>query len=301
VEYVTNLMSADADPVAWAAEREAEGWPVLSVADHLFTNDRPYPHVWVTASAMAVATQTATITTAFVNNLFRNPVEVAQAALMMQHVSGGRFELGLGAGWYRAEIEAMGERYPPPGERAGRFVEAVQVVASLVREGSCSFDGSYYNVDIERIGPRPELPPPIVASVGGPRTAREVTPHLDRVEIKASSASTRGGQLDFSAMATITPDHLSEMVERVRAVRPDIPIGMFVLCNVGDDPRTRQVESMLGASLYGRFFGAPDKVADGIRSLESFGISRAQLSPFDDSSFEALSPLLLGRSECTRR
>jgi hypothetical protein len=117
---------------------------------------------------------------------------------------------------------------------------------------------------------------------------------LDRVEFKASSASTRGGELDFAALATVTPDHLADMVRRVRDARPGIPIGMFVLCNVGDDERTRRIEEMLGDSLYARFFGDVDKVADGIRSLEAFGISRAQLSPFDDRSLERLAPRLLG-------
>ena len=104
VEYVTNLMDVSLDPGEWGRRREAEGWHVLSVADHFFTDHRPFPHVWVSAAAIAEATSTVTITTSFTNNLFRSPVEVAQASLQMQNVADGRFELGLGAGWAKGEM-----------------------------------------------------------------------------------------------------------------------------------------------------------------------------------------------------
>ena len=291
MEYVVNYMDVAIDPVEWARRREGQGWDLVSVADHFFTG-RPFPHVWVTAGAIAAATERVGITTAFVNNLFRNPVEVAQASLMMQSVSDGRFELGLGAGWMRAEMEAAGMRFPEPGERAGRFAEAVQIVRSITRTGACTFDGAHYSIDIEGVGPLPDAPPPIVASVGGPRTVREVTPHCDRVEIKASSASTRGGALDFGVMATVTDQHLVDMIARVRAVDPDVGIGMFVLCNAGVDAQTRQLEELLGDGLYGRFYGVPDKIVENMAWLGELGITRCQISPHSDATFDALAPLL---------
>ena len=63
-------------------------------------------------------------------------------------------------------------------------------------------------------------------------------------------------------------------------------------CSVGDDERTRRLESMLEGSLYGRFFGAAGKVVEGLDWLGEQGISRCQLSPFDDSSFDRLAPVL---------
>ncbi len=292
MEYVTNFMSTSIDPIEWARRREDQGWDILSVADHLATPGHPFPHVWVTASALALATTNVRITTAFVNNLLRSPVEVAQAALMMQQVSEGRFELGLGAGWARGEIEAAGMRYPDPGTRAGAFIEAVQVVRSLLHDGACEFHGDHYAVSVAELGPVGPNPPPLVGSVGGPRTVLGVTPHCDRVEIKASSASTRGGALDLDVMASIGEDHLIEMIGRVRAVDPDIGIGMFVLCNAGDDPRTKALADRMGDGLYGRFYGPPEKVVEGLAWLEELGISRCQLSPIDDASLDRLAPLV---------
>ena len=247
----------------------------------------------MTAAAIAAATTRPKITTSFVNNLLRSPIEVAQAALQMQNVSRGRFELGLGAGWARDEVEGAGLTYPEPRDRAGAFIEAVQIVRALLTKGQCDFEGEYYNVHTKALGPMSDAPPPLIAAVGGPRTTRGVTPHLDRVEIKASSASTRGGALDLGVLADIPTSHLANMIAQVRDINPNIEIGMFVLCNAAEDDYTRDLEETMGDNLYGRFFGPPGKVVEGLAWLEEQGVSRAQLSPFDDSSFDRLAPLLM--------
>lgn len=296
VRYTANLLDTDTDPRAWAIAREAEGWDALSVADHLYTGNRAYPHVFVTAAALAMSTTRPTISTAFVNNLLRSPVEVAQAALQLHQLSEGRFELGLGAGWADQEVVGASLPYPPPGERAGRFAEAARIVRELLHTGACRFDGRHYSIDVPRLGPLSDTPPLLVGSVGGPRTIREVTPHLDRVEVKAQSAATRGGALDLEVMATVTEDHLVELIESVRAVRPDVEISMFVLFGVGDDPVTTNVGAVMerGGGLFRRFFGAPEHVAEGLAWLETLGVSSASLSPMSRGAFEQLAPHVLG-------
>ena len=293
MEYVTNLMDVSVDPGEWGRQREDEGWHVLSVADHFYTDHRPFPHVWVAVTAIASATSRVKVTTSFVNNLLRSPVEVAQAALLLHKVSSGRFELGVGAGWAEGEVTDAGMEYPVPRDRAGMYIEAIQIVRSLLTEGTCSFNGNYYQVDTKNLGPLGDHPPLLIGSVGGPRTVREVTPFLDRVEIKASSASTRGGRLDMEVLADVTDSHLLSMIEKVRNIRPDIELGMFVLCNAGTDQFTKGIEAKMGDGLYSRFFGSPEKVADGLGWLAEQGISRAQLSPFDDTSLDRLAPYLL--------
>lgn len=295
MRFTVNLLSVDDEPVAWAQEREQEGWHALSVADHLFTSRHGYPHVWVSATAMAMATTEVTISTAFVNNLLRTPVEVAQAALQLHAVSGGRFELGLGAGWADEEITGSNLRYPPPGERAGMFAESAQIVRALLHDGSCRFHGEFYDIDVPTLGPLSGVPPVLAGSVGGPRTIRDVTPHLDRVEIKAQSAATRGGSLDLDVMSNVPDEYLIELIERVRSVRSDIEISMFTLFSVGNDPVTTNVGDVMraGGGLFRRFFGPPGHVAEGIAWLESIGISSASLSPMSDHSLAQLAPHVL--------
>jgi len=299
VRYSVNLLDAAIDPIDWARRREAEGWNGLSVADHVFTGRRAYPHVWVTATAIAMATTRPTISTGFANNLFRSPVEVAQAALQLQRVSRGRFELGLGAGWAEDEVTGSGLTHPPPAVRAGMFAESAQIIRSLLHDGTCTFHGDHYDIDVPRIGPRLVdeglAPPLLIGSVGGPRTSREVTPFLDRVEIKAQSAATRHGALDLAVMAAVPDDHLLEMIERVRGVNPDIEITMFTLFSVGDDDATRNLKAAMdaGGGLFRRFFGSADEVAAGIGWLESLGISGVSLSPMTDHALEALAPAVV--------
>ena len=294
MRYTVNLLGVEDEPGAWARQREGEGWHALSVADHVFTSRHAYPHVWVSATAMALATTEATISTAFVNNLLRSPVEVAQAALQLQRVSNGRFELGLGAGWADDEVTGSGLRYPPPGERAGMFAESARIVRTLLHEGACEFDGEHYRIAIPKIGPHVD-PPPLVGSVGGPRTIREVTPHLDRVELKAQSAATKGGALDLEVMAAVDDAHLVELIERVRAIRPDVELSVVVLVSVGDDPVTSNIGDVMrrGGGLFQRFFGPPEHVAEGLGWLESLGISSASLSAMTPHSLSDLAPHVL--------
>jgi alkanesulfonate monooxygenase SsuD/methylene tetrahydromethanopterin reductase-like flavin-dependent oxidoreductase (luciferase family) len=291
VQSAPNLTDAAADPVEWARQREREGWPAISASDHLSEGSRAYAHWAVTLTQFAMATSHVRIGSSFANNLLRSPVEFAQAALSLQRASGGRFEAGLGAGWAEAEITGIGLRYPPAGERAGRYAEAMHIVRTLFRDGSCSFHGDHYDIDVPAIAPTVE-PPPLVGSVGGPRTIREVTPLVDRIELKVSSAATRGGRLDVGLLASVHVDHLRDLVTQVRAVREDVPIGVFLMVGCGHHPRIAALQGALGDSFMSRFVGEPEQVADAVRSLGEHGIHRVQLTPYTPATIELLAPHL---------
>lgn len=286
-------MTAEEDPVVWAQTREAEGWNVLGCADHFFSPNKSYPHVWVTLATMAAATKNVKLTTSFANNLFRSPVEFAQASLQMQSVSHGRFEAGLGAGWEKAEAEGSSIPYPSPSERAGMYIESALIVRELFDTGGCTFSGKYYNMNVPKIGPMSAAgPPPLVASLGGPRTIKGIAPIADRVEIKLISGITRNGSVDLPAMATVPESHLYDLVQQVRAVNPTVPLSVFILCSVGDDARTKAVENMLGDSFLGGFYGSAAKVSESMFRLAEAGIDRVEVSPFTENSFATLATKL---------
>ncbi|MYG14498.1 MAG: LLM class flavin-dependent oxidoreductase, partial [Gammaproteobacteria bacterium] len=265
MEYFPNLPVRDFDqPGAWAKAKEAQGWHGICASDHLFLGDHRYPHVFVTAMAMVGATERIRVTTSFANNLFRSPVEFAQAALALQTFSGGRFEAGLGAGWAAAEMRAMGMTYPDGPMRVSLYVEALQIAAALIRTGQCRFSGEHYRIDIagdSAIGPTPARPPLLIASAGGPRALREVTPLVDRVEIKASARGTRGGALDLATVATVTEDEVKRNVERVKAIDAAKPLGIFLLVAAGEDPEVMALKDLFGNGYLGQFVGHPDEVA----------------------------------------
>ena len=293
MDVCPNLVDDGVDPVSWARRREAEGWPVLSASDHLWDPARAYPHWAVTLTQLAMATRRPRIASSFANNLLRSPVEFAQAALALQRASGGRFEAGLGAGWAREEIEGIGGRFPDPPERAGRYREAMAIVRALFDQGTCSFHGDHHDVEVPGIGPA-VAPPPLVGSVGGPRTIREITPLVDRVELKVSSGATRGGTLDLGALAAVDHDHVDRLIGLVRDVDADIPIGVFVMAGCGDHPRIRALQAALGDGLMGSFVGEPAAVAEQVLVLAERGLDRVQLTPYTADTVELLAPHLAG-------
>lgn len=298
MEFFANYLSMKEHPGEWARSREIEGWDGVLCADHYWNriggNALPSPHVWVTLSTMAASTSTVRVAPAFANNLLRSPVEFAQASLALHRDSDGRAEAGLGAGWQEDELVATGQRYPDGPTRAAMYREACTIVRELLHEGSCTFAGDHYDVRVPALGPTNASPPPLVAAVGGPWTIRHVTPIADRVELKIGR-STRGGQLDWDALGSVTLAEVQEMVERVREVR-DIPIGLLVFVAVGSDERVRAVADKLGDGLFGSFVGEPTKVTESIRALGTVGIDRVHVQEWTKGSIPVLAASLLDRS-----
>lgn len=296
MEYFVNMPGGRFhEPDVWAEEMEAAGWDGICASDHFWVSNHLYPHVFVAATQMACATGRIKITSSFCNNLFRSPVEFAQGALSVQQAAKGRFEAGLGAGWAEAEMRAIGMHYPPPGERMSRYIEAMHIARELLTTNQCQFQGDYYQIDIsgdEKVGPVLNSPPPLVGSAGGPRGIREITPLVNRIEIKASARSTRGGAVDLGLMATVTEDEVRQNIDRIRAVSDDIPIGIFLLIAAGENEVVSQMKAAMGNGYLGNFMGHPEDVAASLEQLGAWGIERVQLTEFVPDSHDQLAPLL---------
>ena len=297
MEYFVNMPgSRFNEPGTWAREMEDAGWHGVCASDHFWVTDHPYPHVFVAATQMACSTSKIKITSSFCNNLFRSPVEFAQGALSVQQAAQGRFAAGLGAGWAEAEMKAIGLLYPEPPERIGMYIEAMNIAGQIIKTNQCQFSGDYYQIDISGdnfVGPRLENPPALIGSAGGPRGIREITPLVDRIEVKASARSTRGGAIDLGIMATVTEDEVKRNIERVRKINNDIPIGIFILTAAGDNEAVTGMKAMMGNGFLGTFMGHPADVAFALESLNDLGISRVQLTEFAAGSHDALAPALL--------
>ncbi|MBH81244.1 MAG: hypothetical protein CMQ49_12125 [Gammaproteobacteria bacterium] len=294
MEFCPNFISVDDDPVEWARAREAEGYPVISVADHI-SAPQPHPHCWVTATAFAMATEKIRVLTAFSNNLFRSPVEFAHAALALQRVSNGRAEAGLGAGWAEPEITGMGWEFPSNRDRAGSYIEAMQIARALLDTGKCMFKGEYYNIDIPLIGPLVE-PPPLVASSAGPRTLRGVAPVADRIEIMAFSMTAGPGDVGFlpDVISAYGEDDLKARVDLARTVAPDTPLGFLALVGAGDDPALAARSEAMGDGMFSGFIGPTERVAENLFRLGELGIHRVQIAPSTPDTLSNLAPLLNG-------
>jgi F420-dependent oxidoreductase-like protein len=132
---------------------------------------------WTTLAALAQATQRIRVGVLVTGNVYRHPAVLANMAATLDIISGGRLELGLGAGWNELECAAYGIDLPPLKERFDRFDEACQVVLGLLRDETTDFDGQHYRLTAARCEPKPiqrPHPPLCIGGGGEQRTLRAV-------------------------------------------------------------------------------------------------------------------------------
>lgn len=169
---------------ARALEAEAQGLDSIWLYDHLLfrsgDSDVGQWECFTLLAALAEATSRVTLGPLVACTPFRNPALLAKIAVTLDEVSGGRFVLGLGAGWNEPEFHAFGF---PFDNRVGRLEEAVQIIGPLLRQGRVDFSGRYERaVDCAMLprGPRPDGPPLMVAAFK-PRMLRLAARYADHL------------------------------------------------------------------------------------------------------------------------
>jgi len=165
---------------------EALGFDSAWVFDHFMhagggSVDDTYLEGWTALAGLAALTPRVTLGVLVSGNTYRHPALVAKQAVTVDQISGGRLVLGLGAGWHEPEHRAYGFAFPPPGERVGRFGEALQIITGLMRQERTTVAGRYYQVDNAPFLPRPVRPSgvPIVVGARGPQMLRLVARYAD--------------------------------------------------------------------------------------------------------------------------
>jgi probable F420-dependent oxidoreductase len=158
------------DGAAWAAAArryEELGFSSLLVRDHF--DDQLAPIVAMTAAASA--TTTLRVGCLVFDNDYRHPVVLAKEMATLDVLSGGRVELGLGAGWMGSDYEQAGIDYDPPATRVDRMIEGVQIIKALHGDGPVDFKGEHYTISGHDALPKPVQRPhtPILIGGGGKR------------------------------------------------------------------------------------------------------------------------------------
>ena len=164
------------DIAAMATTAEGVGFDSFWLPDHLIFR---FEHVhaqgawdaWSLLAGLAAMTTKMEIAPLVACAGFRNPALIAKMADTIDEISGGRFILGLGAGWHKPEYDGFGF---PHDHRVSRFAEALQIICPLLREGNVDFQGTYYSArecELRPRGPRPQGPPILIGG-GGERMLR---------------------------------------------------------------------------------------------------------------------------------
>jgi len=122
---------------------------------------------WVTLTALAQATKRLRIGTLVTGIHYRHPAVLANMAATLDIVSGGRLELGIGAGWNEEESGAYGMRLGTPKQRSDRFEEACEVITGLLTQETTTFRGEYYQLTDARLEPKAVQTPHPPICIGG--------------------------------------------------------------------------------------------------------------------------------------
>ncbi|MEY2447309.1 MAG: hypothetical protein QOH79_785 [Acidimicrobiaceae bacterium] len=191
---------------------EGLGYSTLTVADHFDDQLAPVPALM----AAADATTTLRIGALVLCTDFTYPVVIAKEAATIDVLSGGRFELGLGAGWMTTDYEQSGITFDSAGTRIERMGEALSVIDQLWSEAPCSFAGKHFVVtDLDgRPKPLQQPRPPVLIGGGGKRVLSFAARSADIVGL---NVDLRRGVIDANAGPNATDDATAEKLAWIRS------------------------------------------------------------------------------------
>ncbi|MGL4305893.1 MAG: LLM class F420-dependent oxidoreductase [Mycobacteriaceae bacterium] len=234
--------------VKLAQKAEELGYDTFAIPDHLGNQVGPLAAL----GALAVATNKIRLATSVLANGFRHPVILAKEATTIDVLSGGRLELGIGAGWMKEEFDKAGIEYESPGIRIKKLDESLTILDGLMRGQEVTFEGEYYQIRGLQGSPRPRQGPrpPIAVGGGGPKMLALAAKHADIISV--ATGTTAEGKLKLSDM-TLTKT--MERVDRIRAAAGDrfaeIELNWTIATIVVTDDREATAEMALGAIAQG--------------------------------------------------
>lgn len=170
-EYTANLQKA----LDLATGHFHSAWFV----DHMQFDDADLMEGWTAVSYLAALNPQFMWGHAVICQSFRNPALLGKMAATLQFMSGGRFILGVGAGWKEDEYKAYGYDFPSPGVRVEQLDETLQIVKALWTQERATFVGKHYRVEEAWCEPKPDPMPTIMVGGSKPRMLRLVARHAD--------------------------------------------------------------------------------------------------------------------------
>jgi F420-dependent oxidoreductase-like protein len=280
-----------ADQLRLARHTEACGFDGFFRSDHYMSmgsrDGRPGPtDAWITLAGLAVETSRVRLGTLVTSATFRLPGPLAIAVAQVDAMSGGRVELGLGAGWFEGEHAAYGIPFAPTRDRFDVLDEQLAIITGLWRaEQSFSFAGRHFTVTDSPALPKPvqqPAPPVIVGGHGRNRTPDLAARFADEFNVAFSPLDETVAQFERVRAA-------SARVQRSAPMR--YSAALTVCCGSSDVDIARRagaigrsVESLRAGSLC----GTPDEVVAKIRTYAEAGASRMYLQVLDMTDLDHL-------------
>lgn len=302
------------DAKSWrerARRAEALGYSALHLADHflgpgpaLAATNHPLQELAAVPAmaAAAEATQTLRIGCRVFCNDYRHPVMLAKEAATLDLLSGGRLELGLGAGWLRAEYEAAGMPFDVAARRVERLAESVSLLKAIFADAPVAYTGKYYQASGFTGVPRPvQRPHPPLMIGGGSR--RVLALAAREADVVSLNFNNRAGVIGPDGVASSTADATAEKVRWVREAAGahfaslELEIGAyFTFVTERPEPIAAGLGKALGLSAQEMLrhphalFGSADAICEALESRrERYGISYVTVG---DAALEAFAPVV---------
>jgi len=250
---------------------------------------------WTTLAGLAVETSRIRLGTLVTSATFRYPGPLAIAVAGVDEMSGGRVEIGLGAGWYQAEHDAYGIPFPPVGERFDRLEEQLAVITGLWETpagAKFSYQGSYFQVTDSPALPKPvqrPRPPVIVGGHGPRRTPALAARYADEFNIAFSPAGEVTAQFgrvkEACAAAGRDPATLTYSAAQV-------------VCCGKDEATTARRAAAIGRDLAGLrangLAGSPAQIVDKLGTFAEAGAETMYLQVLDLADLDHLADIAEG-------
>jgi alkanesulfonate monooxygenase SsuD/methylene tetrahydromethanopterin reductase-like flavin-dependent oxidoreductase (luciferase family) len=278
----TLAMTRDAEALGFDSALLAEHYLPSGVAEN-YTDERISADAWMYLAALARDTSRIRLGTLVSPVTFRHPVVLAKMAATLDHLSNGRAELGIGAGWLVAEHQAFGFAFPEPGRRVDLVEEQLQVITGLWSQSPFTYTGKHYVLTDARFTPEPIQHPRPTIIVGGRATSQRLprlaaryadeyvigqpTPEVARTaREKLNSAAVKAGRepnsVQLSAFAPFcmanSPEEVQAQMQLYRQTNP-------------------QYTGMMGNTSTW-LMGTPDVVRGQLEALADSGIERVMVS-----------------------
>lgn len=281
---------------------EDSGYESLWRSDHFFSlsgpQDRDALETFISFTMVAEESSRIRFGPLVSSMTFRHPALLARMAAQIDQLSGGRFILGMGAGWNVPEHQAFGLPFPPLKERMDRLEEGVQVVQALWRDEPATFDGVHYQLDHALCYPKPaQSPLPLlIGGRGERRTLRMVARYAQEWNVVGVDTA------EYQRLAEVLANHCADVGRdpaTIRHTQMSAPI-------IGRDEKElhahfarivekipslgeRPVEEMLPAMAQrGWLVGSPTQIVDELGRREEAGITRTMLQHHANDDFDTI-------------
>jgi F420-dependent oxidoreductase-like protein len=283
------------DLVAVAQEAERLGFGAFFRSDHYLamgTEGLPGPSdAWITLAGIARETSTIRLGTMMTSATFRHPGPLAISVANVDQMSGGRVELGIGAGWFELEHTKYGIPFPGTGERFDRFEEQLAIITGLwATEGGFTFDGEHYQVTDSPGLPKPTQaqgfkggPPVLIGGVGKKRTPALAARYADEFNLPFVDEATTKAQFERVREACEAQDRDPATMRWSNAL---------VLCVGADEAELERRAQAIGRDQdelrENGLAGTPQEVVDKIGRYAELGAERLYLQVLDLSDLDHL-------------